>query len=63
MFFLLFTRHLAERRISFVKGVVSAYAGGPTKSRQYHDVGGRSLTGYTGVPDVLQLPLYSLQTL
>ena len=40
MYFLLLVRHLAEWRISFVKALVSAYAGGPTKSGHYHVVGG-----------------------
>ena len=42
MYFLLLVRHLAEWRISFVKGVVSAYAWGPTKSGHYHVVRGGS---------------------
>jgi len=53
MYFLLLVRHLVEWRICYVKGVVSIYAGGPTKSRHYHVVGGGSQTGHTRVPDVL----------
>ena len=52
MYFLFLVRHLVEWRISFVKGVVRAYASGPTGSGHYHIVGGGSGTGHTGVPDV-----------
>jgi len=52
MYFLLLVRHLAEWRISFIKGVVSTYPGGPMGSGHYHVVGCRSQTGHTGVPDV-----------
>jgi len=53
MYFYILARHLAEWRISFVKGVVSAYTGGPTKSGHYYVVSGGSRTRHTGVPDVL----------
>jgi len=52
MYFLLLARHLAEWRICFVNGVVSAYAGGPTKSGHYPVVGGGSWTGQIGVQNV-----------
>jgi len=52
MYFLLLARHLAEWRISFVKGVIRTYPGGPTGSGHYHVVGGGSQTGHIGVPDV-----------
>jgi len=52
MYFLSLVRLLVEWRISFVKIVVSAYAGGPTLSGHYHVIRRRSRTGYTGVPHV-----------
>jgi len=50
--FLLLARHLAEWMISFVKGVVSAYARGRPKSGHYHVVGGGSRDRHTGAPHV-----------